>query len=133
MNQPLPENHAWICVQAIVVIVVPAPAPASPKHATVDRVGYAPLVLAMTSGELPVAWYIQSSMAYLERWYMEKETVRTRVMLRRGDQTPVHVVSSRPDLIEHGMRTAPEPVKTFGSVCVADAVAEGIELVATRC
>jgi hypothetical protein len=43
----------------------------------------------MTSGELPVAWYIQLSMAYLERWYIEKETVRTRVMLRRGDQTPV--------------------------------------------
>jgi hypothetical protein len=70
------------------VIVAPAPAPASPKHATVDNVGYAPLVFAMTSGELPVAWYIQSSMAYLERWYMEKETVRTRVMLSSGDQTP---------------------------------------------
>jgi hypothetical protein len=69
-------------------MVAPALAPASPKHATVDSVGYAPLVLAMTSGELPVAWYIQSSMAYLDRWYMEKETVRTRVMLKRGDQTP---------------------------------------------
>lgn len=43
----------------------------------------------MTSGELPVAWYIQSSIAYLERWYIEKETVRTRVMLARGDHTPV--------------------------------------------
>lgn len=49
-------------------MVAPAPAPASPKHATVDKVGYAPLVLAMTSGELPVAWYIQSSSAYFERW-----------------------------------------------------------------
>lgn len=77
-----------LCAQAIAVIVAPAPAPASPKHVIVDSVGYAPLVLAMTSGELPVAWYIQSSRAYLERWYIEKETVRTRVMLRRGDQTP---------------------------------------------
>jgi hypothetical protein len=79
------------------VIVAPAPAPASPKHATVDNVGYAPLVFAMTSGELPVAWYIQSSMAYLERWYMEKETVRTRVMLRRGDQTPVRMLAQPGD------------------------------------
>jgi hypothetical protein len=78
-----------MCVQAMVVIVAPAPAPANPKHATVENVGNAPGVLAMTSGELPVAWYIQSSRAYLERWYMEKETVRTRVMLRSGDQTPV--------------------------------------------
>jgi hypothetical protein len=75
------------------VIVAPAPAPANPKHAIVENVGYAPRVLAMTSGELPVAWYIQSSRAYLERWYIEKETVRTRVMLRSGDQTPMHIVS----------------------------------------
>jgi hypothetical protein len=79
-------------IHAIAVMVAPAPAPANPKHAIVENVGYAPLVLAMTSGELPVAWYIQSSRAYLERWYMEKETVRTRVMLRRGDQTPMHVI-----------------------------------------
>lgn len=44
-----------LCAQAIAVIVAPAPAPASPKHVIVDSVGYAPLVLAMTSGELPVA------------------------------------------------------------------------------
>ena len=71
------------------VIVAPAVAPARPKHDMVDKVGHAPLVFAVTSGELPVAWYIQSSIVYLERWYMEKETVRTRVMLARGDHTPV--------------------------------------------
>jgi hypothetical protein len=88
-----PPGKFRFSIQAMAVIVAPAPAPASPKHATVDKVGYAPLVFAMTSGELPVAWYIQSSMAYLERWYMEKETVRTRVMLRRGDQTPVRMLA----------------------------------------
>lgn len=54
--------------QAIAVMVAPAVAPARPKQVMVDRVGSAPLVFAMTRGELPVAWYIQSSMAYLERW-----------------------------------------------------------------
>jgi hypothetical protein len=75
-------------VQAIAVIVAPAVAPARPKHVIVDSVGHAPLVFAVTSGELPVAWYIQSSTVYFERWYIEKETVRTRVMLARGDKTP---------------------------------------------
>lgn len=32
---------------------------------------------------------IQSSMAYLDLWYIENETVRTSVMLASGDQTPV--------------------------------------------
>jgi hypothetical protein len=72
----------------MVVIVAPAIAPESPKHVMVDKVGSASLVFAMTSGELPVAWYIQSSRKYFDFWYMEKETVRTRVMLKSGDQTP---------------------------------------------
>lgn len=75
-------------IQAITVMAAPALTPASPKQAIVENVGKASLVFAMTRGELPVAWYIQSSMAYLDRWYMEKETVRTRVILARGDQTP---------------------------------------------
>lgn len=70
------------------VIAAPAIAPESPKHAIVCMLGSAPFVLAMTSGDLPVAWYIQSSRAYLDFWYMEKDTVRTRVMLARGDHTP---------------------------------------------
>ena len=121
-----------MCAHAIAVMVAPAPAPASPKHATVDNVGYAPLVFAMTSGELPVAWYIQSSMAYLERWYMEKDTVRTRVMLRRGDQTPARVISPARRLTEDGIHTAPEAVEALGPVCLADAVAEGVEFVTAR-
>jgi hypothetical protein len=104
-------------------MVAPAPAPARPKHAIVDRVGYAPLVLAITSGELPVAWYIQSSMAYLERWYMEKETVRTRVMLRRGDHTPVGRVSQASNVC-WVMHTAPEAMKTLGAIGMSDTVAK---------
>jgi len=40
---------------AMAVIVAPATAPAPPKQAMVENVGIAPLVLATTSGELPVA------------------------------------------------------------------------------
>ena len=76
-------------LQAIAVIAAPAVAPESPKHATVDSVGKAPLVFAIRRGELPVVRNIQSSMAYFDLWYIEKETVLTRVMLARGDQTPV--------------------------------------------
>jgi hypothetical protein len=71
------------------VIAAPAVAPESPKHATVDNVGLAPFVFAITRGELPVVRNIQSSTAYLDLWYIENETVRTRVMLASGDQTPV--------------------------------------------
>ncbi len=46
---------------AITVIIAPAVAPAAPKHAMVENVGRAPGVLAITSGELPVALRIQSS------------------------------------------------------------------------
>lgn len=81
-------------LQAMVVIAAPAIAPESPKHVTVDRVGRASFVFAMTRGELPVAWYIQSSSAYFDFWYIEKDTVRTRVMLRSGDQTPEPSVSA---------------------------------------
>lgn len=71
------------------VIAAPAVAPDKPKHAMVDNVGNASLVFAITRGELPVARNIQSSIAYLDLWYMENDTVRTRVMLARGDQTPM--------------------------------------------
>jgi hypothetical protein len=128
----MPPPMLWYPIHAIAVIVAPAPAPASPKHATVDSVGYAPLVFAMTSGELPVAWYIQSSMAYLERWYMEKETVRTRVMLSSGDQTPARVISKTNKQKRRITRTTPEPMEALASVCVADAVAEGVEFVASK-
>lgn len=50
------------------VMAAPAVAPESPKHAIVEKVGSASLVFARTSGEVPVARYIQSSIAYLERW-----------------------------------------------------------------
>lgn len=43
-------------VQAMTVIAAPAFTPANPKHATVENVGNAFLVFAITSGELPVAW-----------------------------------------------------------------------------
>lgn len=49
------ESKSSYSVQAIAVIVAPAVAPASPKHVIVDRVGHAPFVFAITSGELPVA------------------------------------------------------------------------------
>lgn len=32
---------------------------------------------------------IQSEYVYLERWYIEKDTVRTRVTLARGAVTPM--------------------------------------------
>ena len=41
-------------VHAITVIAAPALMPASPKHATVEKVGNASFVFAMTRGELPV-------------------------------------------------------------------------------
>lgn len=37
-------------------------------------------------------------MVYLERWYIEKDTVRTRVMLARGDQTPVALMLAEAQL-----------------------------------
>lgn len=95
-------------------------------------VGYAPLVLAMTSGELPVAWYIQSSSAYFERWYMEKDTVRTRVMLARGDHTPMASLGVLSDVSQDGALTSPEAMEALGSICVADTVGERVELVASR-
>jgi hypothetical protein len=76
------------------VIAAPAVAPESPKHATVDSVGLAPLVFAVTRGEFPVVRNIQSSTAYFDFWYIENETVRTRVMLASGDQTPVSTISA---------------------------------------
>ena len=45
-------------IQAMTVMAAPALTPASPKHVIVDRVGRASLVFAMTSGELPVIWYM---------------------------------------------------------------------------
>lgn len=42
-------------LQAMAVMAAPAVAPASPKHAMVDKVGVASLVFAITRGELPVA------------------------------------------------------------------------------
>jgi hypothetical protein len=41
---------------AMTVMAAPAFTPARPKHATVDSVGRASLVFAITSGELPVVW-----------------------------------------------------------------------------
>ena len=63
---------------------------------------------------------------------MEKETVRTRVMLARGDQTPIWddiSICSLPDgrLEKH---TAPKSMETLGLVGMADTVGEGVELVA---
>lgn len=43
------------------VITAPAVAPAAPKHDMVAMLGMAPFVLAMASGELPVALFIHSS------------------------------------------------------------------------
>jgi hypothetical protein len=42
------------CVHAITVMAAPALMPANPKHATVEKVGNASFVFAITSGELPV-------------------------------------------------------------------------------
>ena len=41
-------------VHAITVMAAPALMPANPKHATVEKVGNASFVFAITSGELPV-------------------------------------------------------------------------------
>jgi hypothetical protein len=60
-------------------------------------------------------------MAYLERWYMEKETVRTRVMLARGDQTPVRHVSEA-CYVCWVLHTAPEAMETLGAISVSDTV-----------
>jgi hypothetical protein len=49
------DTKTICCVHAIAVMVAPAVAPASPKHATVEKVGNASLVFAITRGELPVA------------------------------------------------------------------------------
>lgn len=53
-------------LQANTVIAAPAVAPAAPKHVTVENVGRAPLVFAITRGELPVALNIQSSNTYFD-------------------------------------------------------------------
>ena len=60
---------------------------------------------------------------------MEKETVRTRVMLASGDQMPAGGQLAGRGSIDGG-RTAPESMDALGAVCVADAVGEGVELVA---
>jgi hypothetical protein len=52
---------------------------------------------------------------------MEKETVRTRVMLARGDQTPVGHVSEAPHIF-WVMHTAPEAMKTLSAISVSDTV-----------
>jgi hypothetical protein len=73
---------------------------------------------------------------------MEKETVRTRVMLASGDQMPAKENERQPGNramrterceqgdAKKGRRTAPESMDAFCAVCVADAVGEGVELVA---
>jgi hypothetical protein len=61
---------------------------------------------------------------------MEKETVRTRVMLRRGDQTPAHVnICSYTRTTRH---TTPEAMEALGPVRLAHAVAKRTELVAGK-
>lgn len=77
------------------VMAAPEVAPAAPKHAIVESVGHAPFVFAITSGDLPVALYIQPSKVYLALWYIEKETVRTIVILAKGDRTPVDEIVSK--------------------------------------
>lgn len=113
------------------MIAAPAVAPESPKQATVDGVGQAPFVFAMTRGELPVVRKIQSSMAYLDLWYIENETVRTSVMLARGDQTPVvhHqlMFCARPRY-EHTPIEAVEPLCLVG---VKNTIGERLELITT--
>lgn len=63
---------------------------------------------------------------------MENETVRTRVMLASGDQTPAtphqHLCHVHTELVCGS--TSIETMKTLSLVCVEDAVGEGLELVA---
>jgi hypothetical protein len=53
----LADAHVTIMkfrVHAMTVMAAPALMPANPKHATVEKVGNASFVFAITSGELPV-------------------------------------------------------------------------------
>ena len=59
---------AALYIQAMNVIAAPAVAPATPKHVIVDKVGQAPFVFAVMSGEVPVVLCIQSSILYLAFW-----------------------------------------------------------------
>ena len=61
---------------------------------------------------------------------MEKETVRTRVMLRRGDQTPAHI--SIYSYVRIQRHTTPEAMETLGPVRLAHTVAKRAELVAGK-
>lgn len=95
-DQPyIPRTRPFLCnwisggnPHAIKVIQEPAVAPAAPKQAIVPSVGYAPFLLTCSRGRNPKCWPIQSEYVYFERWYIENETVRTRVTLARGAVTP---------------------------------------------
>lgn len=62
---------------------------------------------------------------------MEKETVRTKVMLARGDQTPGFKLAHCPNgLGGNGSPTAPETVKALGLVGMTHTVGKRVEFVA---
>lgn len=71
-------------------------------------------------------------MAYLDLWYMEKETVRTRVMLASGDHTPAvpHQLVLGQWMTTADERTSIKAVQTFGPVGMQQAISEGFELIA---
>ncbi len=66
----------------------PAVAPAAPKHANVESVGYVPGVLICNNGSKLKFLLNQLAYVYFDLWYTEKEIVRTRVTLANGAVTP---------------------------------------------
>jgi len=73
---------------AINVMKEPAVAPAAPKHANVETVGYVPGVLICSRGSKLKFLLNQLAYVYLDLWYTEKEIVRTSVTLANGAATP---------------------------------------------
>lgn len=76
-------------IHAKIEMNAPAVAPAAPKHAMVESVGMLPGRFTMTKGSSPpVARPMAAEYLYFAFWYMEKEVVRTRVMLKMGAKAP---------------------------------------------